>query len=239
MRNNSIKKNKIGLIGCNGRMGQQILNLLSNSEKSILLYGVDKVSPENINFKFSKKIDAAEIAKVDVVIDFSSPELLPETIKACTRGKVPLILGTTGLSANDLALVKQASKQIAVLQSYNMSIGIWTLIKAFEIFTNLKGFDYQVEEIHHKHKKDAPSGTAILLKNKLEEKIKTKANDTVSIRGGGVFGIHKIFALSDEEMITFEHTALTRAVFAKGALHAAEWIINRKSGLYDFGDSIK
>lgn len=233
-----MKSIKVCLVGCNGRMGEQIKKIMIDKKNIYLTCGIDRKNTDKNIKNFSSKLDQKLLDKVDVVIDFSSPDLTEKIIEICIKAKKPLIIGTTGLSDENMNQIKKAGKHIPILQSFNMSIGIWMMIKAFDMFINKSGFDYQIEEIHHRHKKDAPSGTAILLKNKLEKKIKMKINDTVSIRGGGVFGVHKLFAISEEELLTIEHTALNRAVFAKGAVHAAEWIIDKKPAVYEFGDCI-
>jgi 4-hydroxy-tetrahydrodipicolinate reductase len=119
-----------------------------------------------------------------------------------------------------------------------MSLGVAALAKAIQSLETLKNFDFQVEEFHHSKKKDSPSGTAIFLQSKLEKTVGKKCPHPLSIRGGGIFGVHKIYAMSENEVLCFEHTALNRKLFADGAVTAAIWISSQKKGLYDIQDLI-
>jgi 4-hydroxy-tetrahydrodipicolinate reductase len=119
-----------------------------------------------------------------------------------------------------------------------MSLGVAVLKKALSVFKATRDFDFQVEEWHHHRKKDSPSGTAIFLQKELERVIEKKCPPTMVMRAGGIFGVHKVYAVSDEEIIQFEHTAINRTVFARGGLVAAQWIIGRPKGLYSMDDVI-
>jgi 4-hydroxy-tetrahydrodipicolinate reductase len=145
------------------------------------------------------------------------------------------VSGTTGISEKDSQALKKAGEKTAVLWASNMSIGV-AVVKSL-----LKGlgalgdeFDFQIEEFHHKHKKDAPSGTAKTLQEELKKSVNKNLPSVISVRGGGIFGIHAIWAISDEEIIKIEHTALNRAVFAKGAVKAAKFISQHKKGFFNF-----
>ena len=136
----------------------------------------------------------------------------------------------------DFQNLKKASQQIPVLWSSNMSVGVNFLNGLLKHFKSLKGFDFQIEEVHHRHKKDAPSGTALTLQKTLQSAVETPLPEALAIRGGGVFGIHKVWAIADEEVLTFEHQALNRKVFAKGAVAAARWIAGQPPGYYSMLD---
>lgn len=221
-----MKKVKIGLIGSAGRMGQEIADVIHNNSRCELVYAPLR----------GEKWDAKKAKAVDVWIDFSSPEALKEVLKKASENKTPVVCGTTGFTKKEKDLLKTYSKKIPVLWSSNMSLGVAVLNEALKSFAAISHFDFQIEEIHHNRKKDRPSGTAITLQENLEKAVDKKLPEALAIRGGGVFGVHKIFAMSDEEVITFEHTALNRTVFAKGSVQAAEWLVKQKPGLYQIRD---
>jgi 4-hydroxy-tetrahydrodipicolinate reductase len=187
-------------------------------------------------------IDAAlaELAqagqKPDVVIDFSLPIATAEVAKACAKHGVPLVSGVTGLDDAHMTALRKAAETIPVLYSANMSIGIQMLAKALEALKGVDGFDLAIEDIHHRHKRDHPSGTALLLNKELQKRTGREAGEIVSLRGGGVIGIHRVLALSESETLTFEHSALNRGVFARGACRAARWIHGRAPGFHGLGD---
>lgn len=220
------KKLKVGLIGSTGRMGQEIEKILGASAKSELFYAPLR----------KEKLDEKKAALVDVWIDFSQPEAFAGNLKMAEKFKAPFVCGTTGFTAKEKALLKKYATKIPLLWSSNMSLGVAVLNEALKSFGAIPHFDFQIEEIHHNKKKDKPSGTAITLQENLNAVIGKEAPEPLAIRGGGVFGVHKVFALSDEEVITFEHQALNRTVFARGAVTAAEWLVNKKPGLYQMRD---
>lgn len=223
------KKLKIGLLGAGGRMGLEIQNLILQIKDFELVYAPS--SKDVWNDKLAKN--------VEVWIDFTNADAFKGVLKKIEKYNRPLVSGTTGISASDKKVLNNLAKKIPVLWATNMSVGVAVLNEALKVFSEISDFDFQIEEIHHNRKKDAPSGTAITLKENLEKAIDKKIPDTLSIRGGGVFGVHKIYALSDEEVLTFEHSALNRTVFAKGALRAARWLAkNKKPGLYKISDAI-
>lgn len=220
------KKLKVGLMGSTGRMGQEITKILGASAKSELFYAPLR----------TEKIDLKKAEQVDVWIDFSQPEAFAGNLKLAEKFKTPFVCGTTGFTAKEKSLLKKYSSKLPLLWSSNMSLGVAVLNEALKSFGAIPHFDYQIEEIHHNKKKDKPSGTAITLQENLNAVIGKKAPEPLAIRGGGVFGVHKVFALSDEEVLTFEHQALNRTVFARGAVTAAEWLVNKKPGLYQMRD---
>ncbi|WP_347358381.1 dihydrodipicolinate reductase C-terminal domain-containing protein [Bdellovibrio sp.] len=221
-----MKKIKVGLVGSAGRMGKEISAVIEANPRCELSYAPLR----------GEKWDGKKAAAVDVWIDFSSPEALKDVLKKASEHKTPVVCGTTGFSKKEKDLLKQYSKKIPVLWSSNMSLGVAVLNEALKSLAAISHFDFQVEEIHHNRKKDRPSGTAITLQENLEKAVGKKLPDALAIRGGGVFGVHKIFAMSDEEVLTFEHTALNRTVFAKGSVQAAEWLVKQKPGLYQIRD---
>lgn len=230
------KQLRVGVFGAGGRVGKELLGLLKTSSEFIPSYGVgSKAQGFETNVE---SLDSLKGGLSDLYIDFSSPELLEKVLPFCLKEKKPLVSGTTGLSEIQFAKLKEASRHIPILWSPNMSLGIATLKKALSVFKGIKSFDFQVEEWHHRHKKDSPSGTAIYLQKALEEVIDKKCPPAMVMRGGGIFGVHKVYAASDEEIIQFEHTAINRTVFARGALEAALWLKDREAGFYSMDDVI-
>lgn len=208
-------------------MGQEILKVIQDNPQYELFYPVHR----------GEKWDAKKCAQVDVWIDFSTPEALAEVLKKAAEYKKPVVCGTTGFSKKEKNLLASYSKKIPVLWSSNMSLGVAVLNEAIKSMAAISHFDFQIEEIHHNRKKDKPSGTAITLQENLEKVVNKKLPETLAIRGGGVFGVHKVYAMSDEEVLVFEHSALNRAVFARGAVKAAGWLVRQKKpGLYQMKD---
>lgn len=222
-----MKKLRIGLVGASGRMGQEILKLAAESNKYEVCAEVNRSNGSLSNVKGSS---------IDVIIDVSLPEGFQAALEWCVKNKKPLVSGTTGLSTQQLKAIEKAGMQIPILWSPNMSIGIAMLQRALSAMGHCDGFDLVIEETHHKRKKDRPSGTAILLKKTIEQKMKRKIDEPLSMRGGGVFGIHKVHFLSEDEALCFEHQALNRRVFASGALTAAEWLFKKKPSVYKMAD---
>ncbi len=213
------------VVGANGKMGQEIIKTI-NDQGLVLSAGIDAIG----NWKSFGDLDASQ---VDVLIDFSRPESFVESVEWCSQKGVPMVSGTTGLSNEEKAMLVELAKTQACLWSANMSLGVAFVNELIKSFKNLEeGFDFQIEEAHHRHKVDKPSGTALLLQNTLQSQIKKELPEPLSIRGGGIFGTHKLMAMSEEEIITLEHIALNRQVFAKGAVRAALWIVNQKPGFY-------
>jgi 4-hydroxy-tetrahydrodipicolinate reductase len=184
-----------------------------------------------------KKLNAADF---DLVIDFSTPDGLSAALEWCAKNGKPLLSGTTGLSAAEKTAMKKAAAKIPVLYSANMSLGIAALNHMLETFRRLPDWDFQIQEAHHSGKKDKPSGTALLLQETLAGVAKKRPPEPLSVRGGGIAGIHQIWAMAEDEAIILQHTAFNRRVFARGALYAAQWLIDKKEpGLYDLSDLYK
>jgi len=230
-----MKKMKLGIYGATGRVGKELLTLVTKGKTFLPSVGIgNQKAPEGFQHNL-KKIEK-KAADVDVFIDFSLPEAFSNIVSFCVTHEIPLVSGTTGLTSAHKSEMQKASKKIPLLWSSNMSVGIATLRKALHSLGQLDGFDFQIEEFHHNRKKDKPSGTAITLQQDLEAVVQKKLPEVLSIRGGGIFGVHKVYAMSDEEVIVFEHQALNRTVFAKGALYAAQWLVKQKPGLYQMTD---
>ncbi|MGZ3798286.1 MAG: 4-hydroxy-tetrahydrodipicolinate reductase, partial [Pseudobdellovibrionaceae bacterium] len=222
--------------GANGRMGQEITAILKTKNEFELHLAICRSAALG-EFAYTRTTpDCAEAKEVEIWIDFSSPELLAKLISVATKNKTPLVSGTTGLTKADEIALKKAAKIIPILWASNMSLGIAVITEALEVLSRIRQFDFQIEEFHHNRKKDKPSGTAKSLQEKLEKAVGRKLPAPLSIRGGGIFGVHKVHAMSEEEHIIFEHMALNRAVFARGAVEAAQWLGSKKKGFYSMRD---
>jgi 4-hydroxy-tetrahydrodipicolinate reductase len=228
---------KIGIFGGSGRMGQELQKILLNNPQKYTQIEI---------FSRAQKPTQNVLKNLDCLIDFSLPEAFDEVLAIAKASQIPLVSGTTGISFEQKKALADLSQYIPVLYSANMSIGIAVLAKALSALGNIKEYDFHIEEIHHKQKIDSPSGTANLLKDKLDQVIQKKSPTPVSIRGGGIFGIHRVWVMGPSETLCFEHQALNRTVFAEGALRAAEWLCGidkpnsskKAKGLYSFTDML-
>lgn len=241
------KKINIAVYGASGRMGQEILRTTKENISFADFNPIIGITRKKIDTGFDvshpdleKSLSKQLQNDIDVIIDFSLPESFDYVLRSALKLQKPLVTGVTGLSENQHKKLKTAAKKIPILWSSNMSIGVLVLTEAIASLARAEGFDLQIEEIHHKHKKDKPSGTAKTLQSKLIQHAGTKKiNEPIAIRGGGIVGIHKVYGFSDSEYLCFEHQALNRRVFAEGALRAARWLSKQKNGMYTLSDILK
>ena len=224
------KSASLFIAGRTGRMGKEIESIASEYGFSVA-GGLDRKSGSLATW-------LAGNPKPDVVIDFSLPLASYEIAESCAKHGIPLVSGVTGLDPKQMAALQTVSKKIPLLYSANMSIGIQMLAKALEALKGADDFDLSIEELHHRHKKDRPSGTAILLNAELKQRTGREASEILSLRGGGIVGTHRVLALSESESLVFEHIALNRTVFARGACRAARWILGRAPGFYSLRDTL-
>jgi 4-hydroxy-tetrahydrodipicolinate reductase len=227
-----MKKVRVALVGVSGRMGQEIYSLANDSKAFIVTSGVGNSEAELEPPHYVKKVSDLVAKNIDVVIDFSNPELVGTVASWCAKNKIALVSGTTGIDSSHHKAFQTAAKSIPVLWAANMSMGITLVSEMLRLLAQYEEAEFQIEELHHKRKKDAPSGTALFLQQALQAERKEKLPQPLSIRGGGIFGIHRVWAMAEEETITIEHTAMNRKVFARGALRAAQWLVQQKPGLY-------
>lgn len=226
------KKLTVGILGSSGRMGQEVKAHCELMGFTVLI----ELSSKN----FSQYLKSKDAKSPDVWIDFSKPQVLDTFIDFLMKSPAPLVSGTTGLTEAQFSKLKKLSKKCPVFWAPNMSVGVALVTKMLEAFETYSEFDFQIDEAHHRHKKDKPSGTAILLQNKLLDVVgRRNIPEPLSTRGGGIYGVHRIQAMSDEEVISIEHTALNRRVFAKGAVWAGQQIYNYKSGYFEMKDILK
>lgn len=236
-----MKRIKVGLFGASGKMGQAIQDSLNEARNKIhwqnfLAVAKDQIKGFDLSVPDLESIENEILAEVDVWVDFSSDKGLQSLIKKTERYKTPIVTGTTGLSSKDFSDLKKQSKKRPIFWASNMSPGLWAFRQALKSFQYISNFDFAVDEIHHNQKKDKPSGTALTLHKDLEKILEKTIPLPEAHRLGSVFGIHNVYAVSNSEIIHFQHQALSRKVFSQGALDAARWLINKKSGLYSMDD---
>ncbi len=248
---------RIIMHGCNGKMGQIITALLKEDSDAQIVAGIDAWDDGHNEYPVYKNINECDL-KADVVIDFSSAKAVDALLDYCGNNALPVVLCTTGLSEEQLALVKSTSEKVAVLKSANMSLGINTLFKLLKEATSVfapAGFDIEIVEKHHNQKIDAPSGTALALADSVKEaldesyyykydrstervKRDPKEIGISAVRGGTIVGEHEVIFAGTDEVIEFKHTAYSKSVFAKGAIEAAKYLAGKDAGLYDMSHVI-
>lgn len=234
-----MKKKQVAVVGASGRMGQEIGIQLSQSKDLSPSLGIVRSGEAKIFARTSKDLGKKDFSNIDVMIDFSTVEAFSKVLNFAKVEGIPLVSGVTGISTAQQKELLKISKSIPVLWAPNMSLGVAALTEALSALKGISHFDFQIEELHHIKKKDKPSGTALHLQRALEKSVGKKCPEPVAIRGGGIFGEHTIFAMSENEVIKFTHTALNRKLFAEGSLQAARWLIGKKPGLYELKDILK
>lgn len=249
---------KVIMHGCNGKMGQTITKLIEEDDAIEIVAGVDvNTQITNAYPVYASLADCVQEA--DVVIDFASAKATDGLLDFCVERQIPCVLCTTGLSAEQLAHVEEASKKVAVLRSANMSVGINLLQKLLKQAAPVlaeAGFDIELVEKHHNLKVDAPSGTAIALADSINEAFEEKYEYVYdrsarrerrpakeigisAVRGGTIVGDHDVIFAGEDEVITFSHRAYSKAVFGKGAVQAAKFLAGKPAGLYGMSDVIE
>lgn len=235
---------KLGMSGALGRMGQRIIALAVKEEKFKLVAALEYKKHPDLGklIEGVKVTDNLDVFKeCDCIIDFTLPQALVENIESYILLKKPVVVGTTGLTQTQQESVKAAAEVIPIVFSSNMSVGVNVLFRIVkEATVSLKGYKISVEEAHHVHKKDAPSGTAKTIAqivNQFGGKI--NVDDICSIREGEIIGDHKIVFESGVDKIELSHHAKTRDIFAEGALVAAQWLVTKKPGLYSMQDVLE
>ena len=245
--------------GCNGRMGNMVSSLSADYPEINIVAGVDRPDTPDGGKSYPIYESLEDVKeKADVIIDISTATALDNLFAYIRATKTPAVICTTGLSKEQEEEILTLSKEVPILRSGNMSMGINTLLKVLEAVSGpltRAGFDVEIVERHHKTKVDAPSGTAIMLADAVKEGTGT-AYDYVydrkerrmvrpkeeigisSVRGGTIVGEHEVIFAGTDEIIEIKHTALSRAVFANGALNAAAFLAQQKPGLYSMSDVI-
>lgn len=248
---------KVILHGCNGKMGRMITGICKEDDGVEIVAGIDVFDGVENTYPVFSQITDCEVP-ADVIIDFTNAGAVDALLSYSADKKLPLVLCSTGLSEEQLACVQKTAKRTAILKSANMSLGVNTLIdllkKAASVFAPA-GFDIEIVEKHHNQKLDAPSGTALALADAVNEALPDTYTYTYdrsgrrqkrekqeigisSVRGGSIVGEHEVIFAGTDEVITLQHTAYSRAVFAKGAVEAAKFLAGKDTGMYDMADVI-
>lgn len=246
---------KIIMLGCNGRMGQMITDMVKQDDECTIVAGIDIVDNRDNGYPVYTKLADCDV-EADAIIDFTSATDFESRMDYAVDKQIPIIECSTGLSEEQMDYLKKASEKVAVLKSANMSLGINLLMKLLkEAAVKLAGdgFDVEIVEKHHNQKLDAPSGTALALADSINEamddryeyiydrsqvrqKRDKKELGISAVRGGTIVGEHEVIFAGTDEVITFKHTAYSRAVFAKGSITAAKYLKGKAAGLYDMSD---
>ena len=248
---------KIILSGCMGRMGKAITELVENKNDFTIIAGIDIVDNPAASFPVYKNItDVKE--KADVIIDFSNSSSLDSLLSFAKATATPLVLCTTGYTDEQIEKIKETSKSVPVFFSFNMSLGVNLLISLSKKAATILGDGYDIEiiEKHHNQKLDAPSGTAIMIANAIDDSKQNKMQYEFdrhskrqkrgkneigihSVRGGTIVGEHEVIFAGDDEIISISHSASSRRIFAVGALRAADFLAKtNESNLYNMDDVI-
>ena len=248
---------KLIMHGCNGHMGQVISKLVAEDEDACIVAGIDYRDDGHNDYPVYTDIESCN-DEADALIDFSAAPAVDALLSYCARRRIPCVLCTTGLSEEQLEKVEQASKKTAILKSANMSLGINLLLKMLKEAAGVLapvGFDIEIIEKHHNLKVDAPSGTALALADSINEEFDQayeyiydrsqvrqrrgkKEIGISAVRGGTIVGEHDVMFAGADEVITFSHTAYSKAVFAKGAIQAGKFLAGKTDGMYDMSDVI-
>lgn len=269
MTDSSSTSIKVGIIGAGGRMGSMLIEAVAQNPQTQLaaaiersgssLIGVDAgelVGLDKNNVALSDNLEA-ELSKIDVLIDFSLPDSTERNVQLCAQHKVAMVIGTTGLSEAQQQALDRACEQIPVVYAGNYSTGVNVSLKLIEMAAKAFGdtADIEVIESHHKHKVDAPSGTAFMMANAAAEARGQNLKEVAiygregqtgerkpgsigihAIRGGEIIGDHSVMLIADGEMVEIKHHARERMTFAAGAVRASTWIVNQQAGRYDMQD---
>ncbi|MEA2072683.1 MAG: 4-hydroxy-tetrahydrodipicolinate reductase [Campylobacterota bacterium] len=251
---------KVGIFGASGRVGKLLLEDL----KSTPNMSVSSVYVRNsLDFSIDPSIlittDMTSFLNAcDVVIDFSLPDACELLLESAIKTPKPLVIGTTGLNTHQLNLLKDASELMPILYATNMSLGVALLNNLVQqASAALEGFDIEIVEMHHKHKKDAPSGTALTLGEHAArgrgldlDKVRVSGRDgnigertedeiaVMAVRGGDIVGRHTVGFYNDGEFLELNHTATSRNTFSKGAIRAGQWLADKEAGLYTISDCL-
>lgn len=245
------------MVGCNGKMGRVITNIVNDDAEATIVAGVDVFDDGHNTYPVYKSIELVQ-EDADVIIDFSNPASLDSILEYSIRTQVSAVLCSTGYSKEEIAKIDEAATKVAILRSGNMSLGINTMAKVMKAVTKVltdAGFDVEIVEKHHNQKIDAPSGTALMLadavneqlnneyeycydRSQIREKRPQKQIGISAVRGGSIVGEHEIIFAGTDEVLEFKHTAYSKAIFAKGAVQAAKFLKGQNVGMYSMKDVI-
>ena len=243
--------------GCNGAMGQVITRLAKEDPEVEIVAGIDLNDSIDNGYPVFTNMDDCQV-EADVIVDFSVAKAVDGVVDFAVRRQIPLVLCTTGLSAEQLKKVDEASEKVAILRSANMSLGVNTVFKlaalGAQVLANA-GYDIEIVEKHHNLKLDAPSGTALAIADAMNEVLNKeyaykldRSQERVrrgkkeigiqAVRGGNIVGEHEVFFCGPDEVIEIKHTAYSKGIFGKGAIAAAAFLKDKKPGMYAMSDVI-
>lgn len=248
---------RIIMSGCNGHMGKVVSDIVAADPEAEIVAGVDLADYGDKEYPVFTEIEKCDV-EADALVDFSSPKALDGILTYCKGHNVPAILCTTGYSEEQMEAIREASSQVALMKSANMSLGVNMLLKLLQNAAKVlapAGFDIEIVEKHHNRKLDAPSGTALAMADSINEALdnayeytydrsqRRQSRDKLEIgisavRGGNIVGEHEVIFAGLDEVVEFKHTAYSRSVFAKGAVEAAKFIAGKPAGFYDMSDVI-
>jgi 4-hydroxy-tetrahydrodipicolinate reductase len=247
---------KILMVGCSGRMGKAISQTVDNFENLTIVAGIDRTAENGFQYPIFEDISSCTV-EFDVILDFSRPDTLESLINFSKNKLTPIVLCTTGYTAEQLNTIKVMSETLPLFRSANMSIGINVVNSILKNISGLlfQNYDIEIIEKHHNQKVDSPSGTAILLADTIKDSIPEETKYVYgregiakrdhkeigihAIRGGSIVGDHSVIFAGQGEIIELNHTALSREVFAVGALKACEFMNGKQAGMYSMDDVIK
>lgn len=241
----------IAICGANGKMGKTIYNCVKDRDDCEVIAGIDLYTEQYADFPIVAS-PAELTVKPDVIIDFSNPTSLDGLLEYCLSTGTPIVVASTGYSDEQIAKIRLAAEQIPVFFTFNMSLGINLLVQLAKKAAEVLGdrFDIEIVEKHHNQKLDAPSGTAIMLANAINETLdnskqyvydrhsrrQKRAKSEIgmhAIRGGTIVGEHDVIFAGNDEVITLSHAAASKTVFAEGSIKAAVYLKDQPAGLYD------
>ena len=241
----------IAICGANGKMGKTIYSCIQDRDDCTVVAGIDLYTEQYADFPIVDSPEKLPV-KPDVIIDFSNPASLDALLDYCLSAGVPLVVASTGYNDEQIAKIKNAAEQIPVFFTFNMSLGINLLVQLAKKAAAVLGgqFDIEIVEKHHNQKIDAPSGTAIMLANAINETLDNSKHYVYdrhsrrqkrekseigmhAIRGGTIVGEHDVIFAGHDEVITLSHSAASKTVFAEGSINAAVFLKDQEAGLYD------
>lgn len=241
---------KVLINGACGRMGKEVEKIVEASETMSVAAKVDKMAAESGCYTDINDFSG----KADIIIDFSNHLGTKELLDYAVKNNIPTVVATTGHTPEELSLIEEAGKKIAVFHSANMSLGVALLCElAVKAAATMPDADIEIVETHHNRKLDAPSGTALMIANAIkavrekaqfvfgrEGNAKREKNEVGihAVRRGNIVGIHEVLVSTDSQTITLKHEAHSRALFAEGAVSAAEFILNKPAGLYNMNSIV-
>lgn len=243
--------------GCNGHMGRVICGLIAEDPQAEVVAGIDFSGQQGNAFPVFESLDEVTV-DADVLIDFSSPKFLTELLTTAKERNLSLVLCSTGYTKEQVEEIAEASKELAILRSANMSLGVNVLLRLVKQAAETlaaEGFDIDIVEKHHRLKLDAPSGTALAIADAINEALpeayeyvydrsdrreqRPKKEIGISaVRGGTIVGEHEIVFAGTDEVIEIKHTAYSKAIFGKGAVSAAKFLAGKAPGMYSMKDVI-